>query len=75
MVKEEVGSVTEFQRFMIEGSMDPYIQALAKASADVIDGRLSLKDAERVYNVSSDVIVYFIVESEEYDKIYYKKRN
>jgi len=67
--------VTEFQRFMIEGSMDPYIQALAKASADVIDGRLSLKDAERVYNVSSDVIVYFIVESEEYDKIYYKKRN
>lgn len=67
--------MTEFQRFMIEGSMDPYIQALAKASADVIDGRLSLKDAERVYNVSSDVIVYFIVESEEYDKIYYKKRN
>ena len=67
--------MTEFQRFMIEGSMDPYIQALAKASADVIDGRLSLKDAERVYNVSPDVIVYFIVESEEYDKIYYKKRN
>ena len=67
--------MTEFQRFMIEGSMDPYIQALAKASADVIDGRLSLKDAEKVYNVPSDVIVYFIVESEEYDKIYYKKRN
>ena len=67
--------MTEFQRFMIEGSMDPYIQAVAKASADVIDGRLSLKDAERVYNVSPDVIVYFIVESEEYDKIYYKKRN
>ena len=67
--------MTEFQRFMIEGSMDPYIQALAKASADVIDGRLSLKDAGRVYNVSPDVIVYFIVESEEYDKIYHKKRN
>ena len=67
--------MTEFQRFMIQGSMDPYIQAVAKASADVIDGRLSLKDAERVYNVPSDVIVYFIVESEEYDKIHHKKRD
>ncbi len=67
--------MTEFQRFMIEGTMNPYIQALAKASADVTEGRLSLKEAEKVYNVPSDVIVYFIVESEEYDKIYYKKRN
>ncbi len=67
--------MTEFQRFMIEGTMNPYIQALAKASADVTEGRLSLKEAQKVYNVPSDVIVYFIVESEEYDKIYYKKRN
>lgn len=67
--------MTEFQRFMIEGTMNPYIQALAKASADVTEGRLSLKEAEKVYNVPSEVIIYFIVESEEYDKIYHKKRN
>ena len=67
--------MTEFQRFMIEGTMNPYIQALAKASADVTEGRLSLKEAQKVYNVPSEVIIYFIVESEEYDKIYYKKRN
>ena len=67
--------MTEFQRFMVQGSMDPYIQAVAKASADVIDGRLSLKDAARAYIVPSDVIIYFIVESEEYDKIHHKKRD
>ena len=75
MVKQETGTVTEFQRFMIEGSIDPYIQAVVKASADVIEGRLSLKDAEGVYNVPTDVLVCFIVETAEYDKIHHKKRD
>ena len=69
MAKEKV---IMFKKYMLEGTLDPEIQAVFKAAADISDGVFSLQEASNHYKVHPSVIVQFIAESTEYDMIFSK---
>ena len=58
---------------MMSGTMDPEVQAVFKAAADINNGVFSLKEAANFYKVHPAVIVQFIAESTEYDMIFSKR--
>ena len=59
-----------FKKYMLEGTLDPEIQAVFKAAADISNGVFSLQEAANHYKVHPSVIVQFIAESTEYDMIF-----
>tara|TARA_R110002167_G_scaffold66410_4_gene187918 strand:- start:4912 stop:5133 length:222 start_codon:yes stop_codon:yes gene_type:complete len=63
-----------FKRYMTEGTLDPEVQAVFKASEDIANGVMSLQDAAKFYRVSSEAIVQFIAESSEYDFVFNRER-
>jgi hypothetical protein len=70
MVKE--GAIMIFKQYMLEGTMDPEVQAVFKAAADISNGVFTLTEAAKFYKVHPAVIVQFIAESAEYDMIFHK---
>lgn len=63
-----------FTLYMTEGTCDPEVQALFKASEDIANGVMSLQDAAKFYRVSSEAVVQFIAESSEYDFVFNRER-
>ena len=61
-----------FREYMLKGTMNPEVQAVFKAAADINNGVFSLKEAANFYKVHPAVIVQFIAESTEYDMIFSK---
>jgi len=61
-----------FKEYMLNGTMDPEVQAVFKAAADISNGVFSLQEAANFYKVHPAVIVRFIAESAEYDMIFHK---
>ena len=59
-----------FREYMLKGTMNPGVQAVFKAAADINNGVFSLKEAANFYKVHPAVIVQFISESTEYDMIF-----
>lgn len=59
-----------FREYMLKGTMNPEVQAVFKAAADISSGVFSLKEAAQHYKVHPAVIVQFIAESTEYDMIF-----
>jgi hypothetical protein len=59
-----------FKEYMVKGTMNPEVQAVFKAAADISNGVFSLKEAAQHYKVHPAVIVQFISESAEYDMIF-----
>jgi len=62
-----------FREYMLKGTMNPEVQAVFKAAADINNGVFSLKEAANFYKVHPAVIVQFIAESTEYDMIFSKR--
>ncbi len=62
-----------FREYMLKGTMNPEVQAVFKAAADISNGVFSLKEAANFYKVHPAVIVQFIAESTEYDMIFSKR--
>ena len=62
-----------FTEYMLKGTMNPEVQAVFKAAADINNGVFSLKEAANFYKVHPAVIVQFIAESTEYDMIFSKR--
>ena len=62
-----------FREYMLKGTMNPVVQAVFKAAADISNGVFSLKEAANFYKVHPAVIVQFIAESTEYDMIFSKR--
>ena len=52
-----------FKEYMVKGTMNPEVQAVFKAAADISNGVFSLKEAAQHYKVHPAVIVQFISES------------
>ena len=61
-----------FREYMLKGTMNPEVQAVFKAAADISNGVFSLKEAANFYKVHPAVIVQFIAERTEYDMIFSK---
>ena len=61
-----------FREYMLKGTMNPEVQAVFKAAADISNGVFSLKEAANFYKVHPAVIIQFIAESTEYDMIFSK---
>ena len=59
-----------FREYMLKGTMNPEVQAVFKAAADINNGVFSLKEAAQHYKVHPAVIVQFISESAEYDMVF-----
>ena len=62
-----------FREYMLKGTMNPEVQAVFKAAADINNGVFSLKEAANFYKVHQTVIVQFIAESSEYDMVFSKR--
>jgi hypothetical protein len=64
-----------FKEYMMSGTMNPEVQAVFKAAADISNGVFSLQEAAKFYKVPAPIIVQFIAESSEYDMVFSKVGN
>lgn len=64
-----------FKEYMLNGTMDPEVQAVFKAAADISNGVFSLSEAANFYKVHPSVVVQFITESAKYDMIFNRGGN
>ena len=62
-----------FKEYMVKGTMNPEVQAVFKAAADISNGVFSLTEAAKHYKVHQAVIVQFISESAEYDMVFSRR--